>query len=177
MASRPFQQGGLDGLCGLYSIVNAVEILHAKSLSEKHAETLFKRLALKIGSKFPAALWDGTGVPELREMLDEAQLFAKEELNLSFERHEPFHNTQFSAAKDFRLRLSELITPPSVAIVGLFKPWDHWTVVDKAGKDTLFLFDSIAMKRVRAVDIAIKRNSRKTYVFDIHQTFVLTRSD
>lgn len=175
MAPRPFQQGGLDGLCGLYSIVNAVEILHGEGLSEKHAEALFKRIALKIGAKFPHALWDGTGMPEVREMLDEAGDFAGKELGFSFTRREPFHNVAFVNARDFRQRLGTLIVPGAVAIVGLSKPWDHWTVVDKAGKETLFLFDSVAMKRVRTADISIKQGARKTYIFDAHQTFLLTR--
>jgi hypothetical protein len=39
---KPYEQGGLDGLCAIYSIVNAVRIV--SSISDAEAKNLFRRI-------------------------------------------------------------------------------------------------------------------------------------
>ena len=74
-ASRPFRrdawmQGGLDGMCGLYATVNAVQYLRGKTLTEEEAIELFKDLTRPVAKKFPALLWEGTSLQEVRDILD-----------------------------------------------------------------------------------------------------------
>ena len=48
--SKPYQQGSLDGLCGIYALVNAVDFL-CGPLSSLQARTLFRQILLHIESK------------------------------------------------------------------------------------------------------------------------------
>src|ERR1700730_16358470 len=66
--SKPDQQGKFDGLCAVYSILNSIKLLYR--FSEDDLDAMFRSLCESLPDKFPRALWDGLGVPEIRRMLN-----------------------------------------------------------------------------------------------------------
>jgi len=173
---RPYAQGALDGLCGCYAIVNAVAALRGEALTEAQAELLFKRLVQAIADKFPAAIWDGTGVPDIRRMIDAADRHARRTYGFGVTRREPFRATKFRGVARYYAGLAaELDDGPRVAVVGLAEPWGHWTLVTQATRDTLVFTDSIDLKHARLADAALSKRGEKPFQIDQHQTFVLER--
>jgi hypothetical protein len=65
--SKPDQQGKFDGLCGVYAILNSIKYLY--HISEDDLDAMFQILCQSIPEKFPQALWNGLGVPEITRLL------------------------------------------------------------------------------------------------------------
>ena len=61
--SRPDQQGKFDGLCGVYAILNSIKWLYR--IDEDDLDAMFQSLCESLPGKFPQALWNGLGVPEI----------------------------------------------------------------------------------------------------------------
>lgn len=178
-ASRPFRrdawtQGGLDGMCGLYATVNAVQHLRGKTLNERDAIDLFKALTDAVAKKFPALLWEGTGMQDIRDILDKADQYARDVYGFGVVRSEPLRRGAPKRADHYWARLDELLKPPGrVLLVGLKEPWEHWTVLTDVTPRTLRFLDSIAIKVARRADFSIGEGG--TYRIDPHQVFLLER--
>ena len=52
--SKPYQQGDLDGLCGVYALVNAVDYL-CGPLSHRKARQLFQQILTHLEARAPLA--------------------------------------------------------------------------------------------------------------------------
>jgi hypothetical protein len=66
--TKPDQQGKFDGLCAVYSILNSIKLLY--HVGEDDLDAMFRSLCESLPDKFPRALWDGLGVPEIRRLLN-----------------------------------------------------------------------------------------------------------
>jgi hypothetical protein len=64
---KPDQQGRFDGLCGVCAILNSIKRLY--HFSEDDLDKAFRSLCENLWDKFPQALWNGLGVPELLRLL------------------------------------------------------------------------------------------------------------
>jgi hypothetical protein len=71
-ASRrtPYLQGQIDGLCGLYAIVNAFQCLFPATFTDDDAWELMTTLCEAITHKFPAVIWKGAGVEDTVTLFD-----------------------------------------------------------------------------------------------------------
>ena len=171
---QAYAQGGLDGLCGVYATVNAVQHLRGKALSEEPAIELFKHLVGAISKKFPDVLWEGTGMPEVRAILDRADAWARKHYGFGLERSEPLLRQAPKRDDLYWERLGELLdTPDRVLIVGLKEPWEHWSVLTNVTPRTLKFSDSLSIKIARRGDFSIRKGA--TYQIDPHQVFLLRR--
>jgi hypothetical protein len=73
MADTHRQQGKFDGLCGLYSILNTIKWLY--HIDEDNLDAMFRSLCESLPDKFPQALWNGLGVPEIRRLLNSSNAY------------------------------------------------------------------------------------------------------
>ena len=173
---RAYVQGGLDGLCGIYATINALQHLRGKNLGEKPAGELFKHLVGAVAHKFPDLLWEGTGMPEVRAILDHANAWARTNYGFAIERSEPLLKNAPNRDNQYWARLDELLSVPKrVLIVGLKEPWEHWSVLTNVTPRSLKFFDSIAIKVARRGDFSLRKKA--TYRIDPHQVFLLQRVD
>ena len=62
---EPFTQGELDGLCGIYAVINAYRLLWGDEFGHDRAAKLFKRMA----KAAPLAVFDGLGYNELLDLI------------------------------------------------------------------------------------------------------------
>jgi len=185
MNGEPFRQGHLDGLCGLYAIVNALDILRDGGLthSEDEAHRIMRALVDAIPERFPKAIWDGTKVQHIRRMLVAADAFARKRYKFGVDWSEPFLRRDFASASAYLAALREQLDGGHVAIVGLAPPWDHWTLVRKAHEDGLDRVDSIELKHLPLADLHVRKRAREKspenaeFVLDVHQVFVLRRAE
>jgi hypothetical protein len=183
-ALEPFRQGHLDGLCGLYAIVNALDIMRDGGLthSEDEAHRIMRALVDAVPERFPRAIWDGTKVQHIRRMLRAADAFARKRYKFGVDWSEPFLRRDFSSARQYHAALREELAGGGLAIIGLAPPWDHWTLVRRVLDDGFETVDSIELKHLALADLHIrKRASDKSpkdaeFVLDIHQVFLLRRA-
>ena len=183
MSGEPFRQGQLDGLCGLYTIVNALDLLRDGGLthSEDEALRIMRALIEAVPERFPKAIWDGTKVQHVRRMLVAADLFARKRYRFGLAWSEPFLRRDFATPRGYHAALREELAGGGLAIIGLAPPWDHWTLVRKvtpAGFDTV---DSISLNHLALHGMRLRKRAKDKppedaeFVLDQHQVFVLRR--
>jgi hypothetical protein len=153
----PLVQGELDGLCGLYSIINSLiwglyslQIAghrprhRSRPLGEREIETLFLSLITHLNRKHgvrPVVI--GISALELARLLRHSAtwLSAKRDLRLTFMR--PFYRRRRATIGQVCQVLSNhLAGAGTAAIIGLEWPWRHWTVVNGVTATRLALLDS-----------------------------------
>ena len=141
---EPYCQGDLDGLCGLYAIINALCAL-CPEIDEELATTLFRHLARhmegRLKEPMPVIAY-GIGATSLRLLLKRALRFTSKNLGVEIE------TTEFAMARrnlDLRKlwrHLSSELGSGQVAILMLRGASHHWTVACSATETTLRLIDS-----------------------------------
>lgn len=167
-----WEQGGLDGLCGIYSTINALQCLRGRAFTEEAAIRVFKHLVGAIARKFPAVLWEGTGVQDMRDIIDRADVYARANLGFGVSRREPLLRKPPARDDLYWNRLAELLAAPRrVLIVGLKDPWEHWSVLTAVTPRTLRFQDSIGIKLARRADFSTRAGA--TYRIDPHQVFLI----
>lgn len=183
METEPFRQGHLDGLCGLYAIVNALDLLHDGGLThdENEAHRIMRALIEAVPERFPRAIWDGTKVHHIRRMLNAADAFARKRYKFALDWNEPFLRRDFDTPAEYLAALAQELEGGHLAVVGLAPPWDHWTLARAARPDGLECVDSIELKHLPVKDLHIRKRAKDKspegaeLVLDIHQVFVLRR--
>ncbi len=153
----PFEQGHLDGLCGVYAIINAIHLGlyryndsgdNAKrlALSRCAAEQLYGRLldTLASDSKFVTEqIVLGIKSNQMISLLKVSGdwLWNKYQVQIIVRR--PFHRSHNVPKSTFAQYIRRLQRQThAVAIVGGQAPWAHWSVVSSMSKRGLHLFDS-----------------------------------
>jgi hypothetical protein len=183
VAGEPFRQGHLDGLCGLYAIVNALDLLRDGGLNHDEDEALriIRALVDAIPERFPKAIWDGTKIQHIRRMLVAADLFARKRYKFGIDWSEPFLRRDFATPADYHTALAVELASGGVAVIGLAPPWDHWTLVRKVVDDGFETVDSIELNHLALADLHLRKRAKDKspadaeFVLDIHQVFVLKR--
>lgn len=160
MPRRPaaFEQGTLDGLCGVYSIVNSIVwALRTYPPRERHKRNS-KRLPsdVELGDLFVALLShlvrgrrhlkpvvDGTDSTQLIRLLSKSSEWLGARRGLALVVRQPFHGKKCVATSNIAQTLARhLAKPGTAAIVGVEAPLNHWTVVRQVARKRLLLLDS-----------------------------------
>jgi hypothetical protein len=151
MASRRFKayrQGRLDGLCGVYALVNALRLLCPK-LDEDACERAFCALIRARARQKCSPLSiisGGLSRQELLSLIGLWQRFAVREfgITLTVSRLKVPEQTLRGIWKG----LCRALDGKSVAIVGLDGVERHWTVAHAATKRTLRVADSCGLRMI-----------------------------
>ena len=181
--SKPDQQGKFDGLCGMYAILNSIKWLY--HICEDDLDTMFQSLCEALPGKFPEALWTGLGVPEIRHLLDHSVTYlAEQHKHGDLQWGLPFLQRDFGSVTTFWRSVREQIsaTVPTVVIIGLNKPWNHWTVAQKVTPRTVEFFDSYGMRRYPFTSFTLDKAKAgdkpgQKIMIDVHQSFRLSRGE
>src|SRR5215207_4040493 len=125
---KPYRQGRLDGLCGVYALINALRLLCPR-LDEDACERVFCALirarARQAASPL-AVISGGLSRRELFRLIGPWQRFAARELGVS----EP-------SLRGLWRSLCRALDGKSVAILGLDGAERHWTMAYAATERTL----------------------------------------
>src|SRR5215217_1160720 len=141
---KPFEQGDLDGLCGVYAVVNAARLAaHPhRRLSAADCRGLFAALLAELAEEgrlrgFVAA---GLGTRVLARLLRRAGRWLRKHHGLALEVRRPFAKRDQPQPEACLQTLAEhLARPGTAAIVGSD---EHWTVVRAVTPKRLLLADS-----------------------------------
>jgi hypothetical protein len=198
----PLRQGDLDGLCGLYALINGVVHItsyNGKRLSQADRLELFKRMATRLferlngrqvkrktsnGKRPPISfLWEGTSIKELPPMLDEIQQFVTERLGVRIVRSQPLlGNHRPESLDQYWARLKGCLEEHqgrAIAIVGY--NWrtergeeGHWTCVRGVSERQMIRVDSLGGKVLRRSRLTMKPPTRmRPYRVAPHDLYLL----
>ena len=138
---QPLRQGYLDGLCGLYSLLNAAR-LAVPTLSLEACRCLFREGAHWLYDKgdFPKVLYEGMSVNKIMGL--HKAVIQRRVPGLRLKR--PFTRSPPADAAEFWTRLKAYAEQPGhgaiICVEG--RRLSHWTVVCSITSARLMLFDS-----------------------------------
>ena len=174
----PYKQGLLDGMCGFYSVINAMHFLKS-DFGLVQAERMLKSMILLKPHSFHRMYSDGTYHENVITFVK--HILSKRGFK-TFSYSTPFEDDEFDDPSEFISCLSSHVDgTKSVAIVLVGNPWYHWTVITKINskKGTISLFDSCLDpddrdSRLKMKDISLKKKPEK-YELCPQETIIISR--
>lgn len=148
------RQGHLDGLCGIYSVLNAAN--HLCGLTDEDRNRLFRQLVslLEREDYLAKALYNGTYKKHIDIISREAIVFLEDEYNIVIQVKRLFRDNKkiningfWAGLKQFLNHQDEGDNYKRVAIIRLGGEYEHWTCVYDV-KNSLQLIDSDGLKRI-----------------------------
>src|SRR5688572_29673823 len=135
----PFQQGGLDSLCGLYSIINAERFINHST--DKESQKLFDSLIHYLARRGLLTKFLIGGIIHTEMLVILKKVVGKRRISSVQIPFRGVHNpdlTRFWKAMQFFLDG----TPGRAIILGIQGYHDHWTVIEKITNRSILLYDS-----------------------------------
>ena len=141
----PFQQGGLDSLCGLYSIVNAERFINHSS--DEETQQLFDDLIHFLSRRGLLGKLLIGGVIHTQMLLILDKVVGKERIsNVQI----PWRGVPNPDLTMFWNSMQNFLdgTSGRAIILGLQGFHDHWTVIETISNRSINLYDSALIKRL-----------------------------
>ena len=173
---RPYQQGALDGLCGVYAVTNSLALL-CPELTHEACRRLFRvvlRGQVEASGTSVASLWKGCGPRKLRCLLRLATEHVRAAHGLPVHATWPEANPKTLAA--LWCALESELQAGHLVIVGLAGVHRHWTVIRRITPDTLWLADSDGLSLLRRSRCTLRLRADR-HRLDPREIVVLTRSN
>jgi len=171
----PFQQGGLDSLCGLYSIINAERIINHSS--DEETQQLFDDLVHFLSKRGLLTKLLIGGIIHTQMLLILDKVVGKQRIS-SVEI--PWRGVPNPELDVFWKSVQDFLdgTPGRAIILGLQGFHDHWTVIEYITDKSIILYDSALIKRLpRARCTTVyTTNTRKHLLFPA-QTYFLSNEN
>lgn len=180
----PIRQGSIDHLCGVYSVLNATEIVVGKyaavdrQLKDKCSQrkTLFNDLigCLAKNNELEEALTAGIYDIDASGLIDVAVKSVKKYQKIKM-RKQPAFDTDIVPLDGYWERLTEhLGQADSAAIVCLTGHREHWTCVKEITPDILILADSNGMKHINKHQCMVEIEEKGFYSLWPSMTYLLS---
>ncbi len=168
----PFQQGGLDSLCGLYSIINAERIINRSS--DEESQKLFNDLIHYLSRRglLTKFLIDGIIHTEMLVILK--KVVGKKRISNVWIPYRGVPNPDLTSFWKSMQRFLDG-TPGRSIILGLQGYHDHWTVIEKINNRSILLYDSALIKRLpRAECTTVYATWKRKHLLLPAQTYFLS---
>jgi hypothetical protein len=168
----PFQQGGLDSLCGLYSIINAERIINRSPDAE--AQLLFNDLIHFLSRRRLLARLLIEGIIHTQMLLILDKVVGKQRISSVGVPWRGVHNPDLTSFwKSMQAFLDG--SPGRAIILGLQGYHDHWTVIESITDRSIFLYDSSRIKRLpRARCTTVYATWKRKHLLLPAQTYFLS---
>lgn len=169
---KPYEQGGLDGLCAIYSIVNAVRIV--SSISDAEAKALFRRILehLEQTRDLSRVLSEGIGLVTI------GGIFGKVVGDLIPYRTMPYKNKPGTPLDEFWSEMTRFLETDThrAILIGLGGPaWDHWSIIHEITARQVRFFDSHKLRHLNRNRCTTTRStSRRPHVLCPTHTYFLS---
>jgi len=143
---RPYLQGALDGLCAIYSIVNAARII--SDIGEEESKNLFKQILVHLESSadLGRVLTEGIGLNTLGGILRDVANGRIPERNMPF-KHRP--DTSLDEFWSEMISFLDGGTKRAILIGVGGRMWDHWSIVHAISDRQVYFFDSHKLKSLK----------------------------
>ena len=172
-SSSYHRQGSLDGLCGVYCIINALSLMLGENSPDP--EEVFAALLGSLRGQLPTIVVSGMHSKGLETLLRcTRSLLAKRGLCFRFRRacdREPASLSRFWET----LAEHHAQQGDGAILLGMTGEHDHWTCVESISHEALHLADSGVLTSLRRNQVSIKRAStRRNFVLQPTQAFLLS---
>ena len=178
----PYRQGDLDGLCGIYAVINAIKLVIAPSpsITDEHWYHLFSELLAAADDAIGAvnATAGGIEARPLRKLLNCAVRHMEDEHDIEVT-IKPLlaHKTRPHIEDVCALIKEATAIPRSAVIISFGGPLDHWTVVTRVTATTFELFDSVGLSRVHSSNLRMSYEAsapgRRQHIVSRNAIFVV----
>lgn len=141
----PFQQGGLDSLCGLYSIINAERVINRSS--DEETQQLFDDLIHYLSRRGLLTKFLIGGIIHTEMLVILNKVVGKKRIsNVRI----PWRGVPNPDLTAFWKSMQNFLdgTPGRAIILGLQGYHDHWTVFESITNRSILLYDSSLIKRL-----------------------------
>jgi hypothetical protein len=148
MTFRPYRQGDLDYLCGVYSVVNAARRVLAPAIQLRGSEArlLFQHLLLALDGRLKRSVTDGQSEGDMVRLLNVASMWVAACYQRKVTLQRPFRQRSRVKSSELLSTLRQhLAGDRTAAIVGLC---EHWSVVARLDRRHLILFDSWQLHKI-----------------------------
>jgi hypothetical protein len=170
----PYEQGALDSLCGVYSLINAMRIL-IKDLNYTEAERVFRRILQYVESKKRLSSVMTGGIGD-RDVFNIARTVLHAKYNISIKRL--YGDDQRPSVSKIVAKMAKLLRDENVAIIISIEAvdYEHWSVIKSLSAKEIQLCDSAGTKRVQLSKCTTKRITQsRPVLIDPSSIFCLTR--
>lgn len=181
MATR---QGSIDCLCGVYSVLNATEIVIGKyqndrALKERGSQkrVLFGELVgyLAKKNKLEKALTNGiSNINSRGGLIDIAIKSVKKHQKLKMEKQTAFDEDPCTLKEYWEKLSRHLEQEGSSALICLSGRREHWTCVKKITPKALILADSSGIKQIYRYQCTIGKEEKGMYTLWPTMTYLLS---
>lgn len=160
----PYQQGQLDGLCGVYALVNAIRLATAartSDFSEAAWHGLFCALLEELDDTVGTLTALGYGIDEdpLREVAKAATTYMRLRHGVRVHVRRAINAREVRSVDCLLGELAEVVSRGATAVlVRLAGYVDHWTVLRSVTPHCLQLFDSSGHARINLANCRAKRD-------------------
>jgi hypothetical protein len=143
---RPYLQGALDGLCAIYSIVNAARII--SDIGEEESKNLFKQILdyLEKSEDLGRVLTEGIGLNTVGGILRDVANGRIHDRNM------PFKHRPDTSLDEFWSEMMSFLDGGSkrAILIGVGgRMWDHWSIVHAISDRQVYFFDSHKLKSLK----------------------------
>jgi hypothetical protein len=172
---RTYRQGDLDGLCGVYAIVNALRyVLH---LNNTQCQSLFGCLVKALAQTSRCShkpLIEGMMFGQLKRLVAAAGQCRCLGSDCTFQVRPLRLREQNHSLPTLWRALDEELGRTCVALIGLTGADDHWCVVYRVTPKTLWLLDSSGRTRIRRSRCTV-HPSQVRYCLDLGEILLIER--
>jgi len=176
--TRPLRQGDLDGLCGVYAIVNAFCAL-CPELDDDLVQIMFAELIKKLKAANAAsateAIYDGIDFETLLKIAKPMTPWLTRMTDIAVDVRKRDARRQFLTMQSFWDWLQHTVTAQSVIIASTLGVYNHWTVVTGVSARALRLYDSTELQLLSRRRCTL-RLSFDRHVLDPNEIVVLHRT-
>lgn len=165
---RPARQGSLDGLCGVYAVVNTLDLVGAPSHRSVQRE-LFQQLTYALGAaSLLSAMNEGMDPLTLERAANLAFGWFGATYGVALQAELPFHGRRFRSTAGFLRALRPLVGAPDTSVIIAFKARSrgHWTVVRGMDGPDLLLRDSDGLTVLRTAGFQVGQGRRCLWTGD-----------
>lgn len=160
---RPYRQGDLDGLCGVYAILNGLRLLSESRARSSIHRKLFAELTRALPSgRLRAAMSDGLTAQDLVRAV--ASVFPRHEHPLvqGVGLQQPWRRRNYRTQEALLRDLREVSSRTDQAvIVHIVTPkFRHWSVVRSVSSSGIRLVDSTAMRELSPIQFHLEGRYR-----------------
>ena len=152
----PMKQGNLDGLCGVYSIINAMRIIRRDT--EKESQALFGAIIEHLSRKrnLRKIVSNGMTIGVLFNIINDLdEDIPKDE----YPRSRPFLSRDVTMPQVWT-QMKQFLEKPAngtgAIIFHLSGSCEHWTVIKKIDDENVYLEDSCGLKPIPRQNITIR---------------------
>ncbi len=176
MPIHPRRQGELDGLCGVYSVINAVRLL-CPEIDKCDEAALFRILINALSrrrTRLSNAVTLGLDIRTLRALARIACRHIEKETGIRLKVKRP-RRCRYRLSGFWRLLRAE-IGKGNIAIFGIWGRRAHWTVAYKITEKSIRLADSDNLKLLRRSRCTL-RPTQTLCQFYPNDTIILSRQE